>query len=246
MSVDQKRVIFDQIFEEKEKSYYHLFALAECEFSYFDDFLSLSDVNVNLIEYTGNLMLESSFYKNSISENRLFLSELITMKSFTSNPQFHCGYLLAVLKYKKYHLFELMVCSESISLSFENFKEILVALYVKEIKEGHRYSYAFWMSSESIWRIFFTRFDEENKVELVKDLILSGHYLQFTHILYQFPGEEAFMVSDRFDLVDFCLNNGVDRMIIEEFIKQKGFLTRFPKSRLVLNRFRLLFRGKLK
>lgn len=119
---EERQVIFDKIFNEKSSYYYHLFSLVKCEFPYFDDFLSRQD----LVKHTADLLLEDSFngYKQSFSDNEVFLSQLTSLETFTSNPQLHHQFLLSTLKHNKYDMFETIARSKSIYLSFENFKEI--------------------------------------------------------------------------------------------------------------------------
>lgn len=130
-----------------------------------------------------------------------------------------------------------MVCSEAISLSFENFREIVVGLssaVTTEHSQDQRYSFAFWKLSNFV--IFINKgFPEENRIQLIKDIIIFKHYIHIYIILdYNCcsndnntsndnndnnENDSCIIISDKFDLVDFCYKNSVDPFIIEHCIK---------------------------
>lgn len=242
LPTEERRVIFDKIFiEGKEKSFYHIFALtsSDCKFGYFDDFLN----GLNLTEHTAELVLQDSFYEYSYSDNQDFLMKFVTSKSFTLNPEFHPQYLLSALKYKRHKMFRAIVDSESITLSFDSFKDIIRGLSSRETSEDYKYSWAFWMTSKPVMNLF-TGFNEESRVDLIKEIINCKHFRQLNSILGHWSDDQFFVVSAQFDLVDYCLRNDVEPSIIKEFVKQKHLYIRFPKSfeKRVYNQIRLSLR----
>lgn len=249
LSLTVRRVIFDRILQEKR--FYHIFALAECRFAYFDEFLNSPHDLIGLtVEILLGLKGDFSFYEHSISVNQFFLNKLDTFKAFNEplHHQYHSQFLITAIKYIKYYMFLKKVHSDSISLHFEDFKEIIRALSVRERENDEDrlcplpykvvYSYSFWTSSRTVLKIF-KEFSEENRIQLIKEIVFTGQYSQLYAILDGCDDEDFYVVSDRFDLVAFCFRNNVESFIINEMVKRDYFKIRFPKPIKTSYRIRL-------